>query len=214
MFGKKKKVQKADRLGFGRLMLWKSSDISAAGVSAIVLGYLTLYCTDTLGMSPALVGTLLLASKVFDAIADLFYGWLVDNTRTRFGKGRPYELCIIGMTLCTIGLFSASPEWSDFFKSIWIFSVYTLVFSVFTSLRLAGQIPYCIRAFSNNQTVITKVASYGGIITMLGSIIISILFPIAMNKLATSAAGWQAVMMIFMLPLTVIGIFRFIFSVY
>lgn len=208
---KKEKLQKKDRLSFGKLMLWKSSDISAAGVNAIVLGYLTLYCTDTLGMNPALVGTLLLASKVFDAIADLFYGWLVDNTRTRFGKGRTYELCIIGMTLCTIGLFGASPEWSDFFKSAWVFSVYTLVFSVFTSLRLAGQIPYCIRAFSNNQAVITKVASYGGIITMCGSIIISVAFPIVMSKLATSAAGWRTTIAIFMLPLTLIGILRFIF---
>lgn len=211
MFKKKDKIQNTDRLGFGKLMLWKSSDISAAGLSAIVLGYLTLYCTDSLGMDPALVGTLLLASKVFDAIADLFYGWLVDNTRTRFGKGRPYELCIVGMTLCTIGLFGASPEWSDFIKSAWIFCMYTLVFSVFTSLRLAGQIPYCIRAFSNNQVVITKVASYGGIITMVGSIIISIIFPIVMSKLATSAGGWRTTIAIFMLPLTLIGVLRFIF---
>ncbi len=207
----KQKNYNADRLSFKKLMLWKSSDISSAGVSVIVLGYLTLYCTDTLGMNPALVGTLLLASKIFDAIADLFYGWLVDNTHTRFGKGRTYELCIIGMTLCTIGLFGAGPEWSGFLKGAWVFIMYTLVYSVFTSLRLAGQTPYCIRAFSNNQVVITKVASYGGIITMFGSIIISVVFPIVMSKLATSAGGWTTLITIFMIPLTLLGLLRFIF---
>lgn len=200
-----------DKLGVGKLLVYKSSDVAAAGVSAIVLSYLSLYCTDTLGINAAAVGTLLLVSKIFDGFTDLFSGWLVDNTNTKLGKGRPYELCIIGVTLCTLGLFGASPEWSYFFKCAWIFSMYTLVFSVFTTLRSAANTPYTIRAFSNNQTVITKVASYGGIITMASSIGISILFPIIMGRLATSAAGWMKTVAIFVIPLTLIGVLRFIF---
>lgn len=60
--------------------------------------------------------------------------------------------------------------------------MYTLVFTVFTTLRSADNTPYTIRAFSNNQTVITKIASYGGIITMGSTIGISILFPIIMGR--------------------------------
>lgn len=211
MVKKKGKVNDPNKLGFGKLLAYKSSDVTAAGISAIVISFLSLYCTDALGMNPMIVGSLLMASKIFDAFTDIISGWLVDNTHTKLGKGRPYELCIIGMTVCTLGLFTANPLWSNFVKCAWIFCMYTLVFSVFTTLRSAANIPYTIRAFSNNQAVITKVASYGGIITMAGSIAISVVFPIVMSKLAIDAAGWTKTVAIFVLPLTIIGVMRFIF---
>lgn len=211
MFRKKEKEYNPDKLGLGKLLAYKSSDVTAAGISAIVISYLSLYCTDALGINPMVVGSLLMASKVVDIFTNIAAGWLVDNTHTKLGKGRPYELCIVGITICTLGLFSTNPQWSNFAKCAWIFCMYTLVFSVFTSLRSAANIPYTIRAFSNNQTVITKVASYGGIITMGGSIIIGVVFPIVMSKLATSAAGWTKTVAIFVIPLTIIGLMRFIF---
>ncbi|MDO4286062.1 MAG: MFS transporter [Eubacteriales bacterium] len=205
----KEKTKKADRLGLGRLLAFKSSDVAQAGVQAIVLGYLTLYCTDTLGINPALVGTLLMVSKLIDGVTDLFAGWLVDNTRTKLGKGRPYELCIIGVMICSIALFSADPAWSQAVKCAWIFVMYTLVFSIFTTFRGAANTPYTIRAFSNNQVLITKVASYGGIVTMAGAIVINTAFPIVMGQLATSAAGWTKTVAIFAIPLLLIGLLRF-----
>lgn len=205
------KQKNADKLGLGRLLIWKSSDVAQAAVQTIVLGFLTLYCTDTLGINPAVLGGLLFASKIIDAIVDSFAGWLVDNTNTKLGKGRPYEICIIGIMICSVGLFAANPAWSDIFKYAWIFIMYTLVFSVFTAFRMAATTPYTIRAFSNNQTLITKVASYGGIITMSSAIAINIAFPIVMGKLATSASGWTAAVAIFFIPLGLIGLLRLIF---
>ncbi len=205
------KVKDPNKLGLGRLLAYKSSDVAAAAVNFIALQYLTLYCTDTLGLNPAILGTLLMVGKIIDGAVDLFYGWLVDNTKSKLGKGRPYELCILGSTLTSILLFSASPEWSTVAKYIWVFSMYTMVFSVFGSLRAAGHIPYTIRAFSNNQALLTKVASYGGMITMFGSIAVSTTFPMVMEKLATSAGGWTAVVGIFMVPMALIGLLRFIF---
>ena len=200
-----------NHLGFGRLMAWKSSDIAMAGLNVIVLGYLSIYCSDTLGIAPAVVGTVLMVSKIIDAFTDIFAGWLVDNTHTKLGKGRPYELAIVGVMLCSLGLFSGSPAWSNTLKVVWIFCMYTLVFSIFTTLRGAANTPYTIRHFSNNPILIRKVASYGGIITMAGSMIVSILFPIVMSKLATSAGGWRTTVAIFVLPLLLISLLRFFF---
>lgn len=198
-----------NHLGFGRLMAWKSSDIAMAGLNVIVLGYLTIYCSDTLGIAPAVVGTVLMVSKIIDAFTDVFAGWLVDNTHTKLGKGRPYELSIVGIMICSLGLFSGSPAWSNTIKVVWIFCMYTLVFSIFTTLRNAAGTPYTIRHFSNNPILIRKVASYGGIITMAGSMIISMLFPIVMSKLATSAGGWRTTVAIFIIPLLLISLLRF-----
>ena len=206
---RKKKAQDPNHLGFGRLLAFKSSDVVAAWVNLIALNYLSVYASDTLGISVMTVGTLLLISKIVDAFTDVFAGWLVDNTHTKLGTGRTYEPAIVGMTICTVLLFSASPEWSNFVKCAWIFCMYTFIFSIFATLRLAGYNPYTIRHFSNNTILIRKVASYGGIITMGGSILMSIGFPILMGRIATSASGWTRLLLVIMIPATLIGLLRF-----
>jgi probable glucitol transport protein GutA len=208
---KKKKEYDENHLSFGKLLLWKSSDVSAAWVNVIALTYLSVYASDTLGIDIRLVGTLLLASKIIDAITDLFAGILVDNTHTKWGKGRPYEIAIVGETLCTLLMFAVSPSWSLVTKCVWLFITYMFTYSIFATLRNAANVPYTIRAFSNNQIVIRKVASYGGIITMAASIVLTIVFPILVSKIATSAAGWVAAVAIIMIPATLIGVLRFFF---
>ena len=206
---RKERLQDPNRLGFGRLLAFKSSDIVAAWVNLIAINYLSLYASDTLGISVMTVGTLLLASKIVDAFTDVIAGWLVDNTHTKWGTGRTYEPAIVGMAICTVLLFSASPEWSNFAKCAWIFCMYTFTFSIFATLRLAGANPYTIRHFSNNPVLLKKVASYGGIITMGGSILMSIGFPILMSKIATSASGWTRLLLVIMVPGALIGLLRF-----
>ena len=205
------KVKDPNKLGFGRLLAFKSSDIVAAWINLIMLNYLSIYASDTLGVNLLTVSTLLLASKAVDAVTDMVAGVIVDNTHTKLGKGRPYELCIIGMTICTILLFAGNPAWSNVVKCAWIFCMYTLTFSIFTTMRNAAMNPYTIRTFSNNPVLLKKVSSYGGIITMAGSIVMSTLFPVLMAKMATSAAGWTRMVTIIMIPATVIGLGRFIF---
>lgn len=207
----KNKVKDPNKLGFGHLLLWKSSDISATWVQVIMLNFLSIYASDTLGIDIGMVGALLLASKIVDGITDIFAGWLVDNTHTKLGKGRPYELGIIGMTVCSILLFSVRPEWSDGVKYAWIFYMYTFTFSVFATMRQAALTPYTIRHFSNNKVLVTKAASYGGMVTMAGSMIVNIIFPVLQARIATTASGWTAAVALVMIPATAFGILRFIF---
>ena len=205
------KVKDPTNLSFGRLMAWKSSDISAGWVNVIMLNYLSMYASDFLGLNIGLVDVMLFVSKLMDGLVDFFIGWLVDNTKTPWGKARPYEICIVGQTLATLFLFLAKPEWAYTAKVIWVFTMYVLTFSVFGSLRAVPMSAYMIRAFSNNPVLIRKVSSYGGIVTMFGSMICSALFPTLMAQLSTGALGWFTPVAIFMVPATFIGVFRFIF---
>ena len=204
------KVKDPNHLGFGRLLAFKSSDVVAGWINMLALTYLSIYCSDTLGINVALVGTILMASKIVDAVTDIFAGILVDNTKTKWGKGRPYELCIIGMTLCTILLYSGNPAWSTTIKCVWLFCMYTLCFSIFATLRQAAGNPYTIRHFSNNPILLRKVASFGGIITMAGSMALSIAFPMLMARFATTAGGWTKLIAMIMVPATFIGLLRFL----
>ena len=209
MFGKNK-VKKEGKLPFFKFLAWKTSDVTSAAAFLIVTTYLSMFCTDFLGMSPAVVGTILLVSNIVDLITDFVGALIVDNTNTKLGKGRPYELGIIGMAICTMLLYATPNGWSQTIKILWVFFVYTFEFGVFNTLRGAGQTAYFCRAFSN-RTVAGKVSSYGGLVTTFGSMIVSITFPTMMAKMATSAEGWLPLVAIYMVPLGIIGLGRFIF---
>ncbi len=61
-------------------------------VYALVATYLLVFYTESFGLKVAAVGTLLLVVRIWDSVLDVLMGILVDNTRTRWGKFRPYLL--------------------------------------------------------------------------------------------------------------------------
>ena len=167
----KTKTKNPNRLPLGKFLAWKSSDITSAGIFLIVGTYMTMFCTDFLGMSPLVVGNIILISNIIDFVTDIIAAFLIDNTKTKIGKARPYELGAIGMTICTTLIYLTPVGWTDTLKVIWIFCMYTFLYGVFNTVRTAANVPYLIRAWDNNRTLIGKVSSYGGFVTTMGAMV-------------------------------------------
>lgn len=67
-----------------------------------------------LGVPPWLVSTALMLNRLFDAVSDPFFGWLSDNTRTRWGRRRPYILIgALTAGICLPCLVWVSPGWGS-----------------------------------------------------------------------------------------------------
>lgn len=77
------KTAKQDKMPWGRFFAWKTRDVALAAVTVIINGYMLLYCSDTLGLSTATVGLLMMVSKLFDGVTDILW-----TTRTRNGVRR------------------------------------------------------------------------------------------------------------------------------
>lgn len=203
----KVKGERPGKVGALRMLLWQSNGI-AVGWNILLLGFLSIYATDTLKVPAALVGTLLLASKLVDAITDVLFGYIVDRTNTRWGRARPYQWGIVGVWLCTWLMFTTPPEWSLAVKAGWIFAMFTLVNAVFMTFINASNPVYLARAFPRTEQHVS-ISTYGGVIPMLTAVAFNITFPIVMSSMATSAAGWSSLIAIIAIPAAVIGMLRF-----
>ncbi len=93
-----------------------------------------------LGVRPEWVGTALMLNRILDAFSDPFFGWLSDNTRTRWGRRRPFLLIggiAAGLGLPMLFLFVA-PGWSE--KQIFLYMIISSV--LYVPLMSAFNMPF------------------------------------------------------------------------
>ena len=80
------------------------------GYNLVAGGYLSLFFTKVFGIPAPAVATMVIVLGIWDTINDPLMGGIIDRTRTRYGKLRPYLLFVpIPLAITTIMLF-AGPE--------------------------------------------------------------------------------------------------------
>lgn len=200
-------AKKEKGVPFGKLLAFAMRG-GSTGIAMMILGYLTVFAVNTMKMPAALVGGLLLASKFIDGITDLFAGYIVDRTNTRWGRGRPYEWCVVGMWLSTVLMFMVPESASMTVKSIWILVMYLFANSIFYTFLNANNTVYMVRAFSTQKEYV-QLSTYGGMVPMVMVLVFNVLFPTMMGTMATSQGGWVKLVLIFAVPMTVLGMLRF-----
>ena len=85
--------KKKTGLSWSEKISYGMGDCGANVTVALCSTFLTAYYTDTVGIAAAAVGTMMLLARVFDGVTDIVMGAIVDKTKTRWGKARPWVLC-------------------------------------------------------------------------------------------------------------------------
>jgi oligogalacturonide transporter len=125
---------KSEKLGWWSRIGYGLGDIFGGGSGVIISFYYLIFLTDVVRISPALAGTVILISKIYDSITDPFEGILADRTRTRLGRRRPYLL--IGIPLIFLSFFAlfypynAASETTRFFSVIGSYLFFSTVVSI------------------------------------------------------------------------------------
>lgn len=98
----KNPVPPEDRIPIKEKLAFGSGQVAGALQGNLTENLINPVFVLTMGVSPALLGVLAAFYRIWDAITDLFLGWLSDNTRSRWGRRRPY--LVIGAILCGLWL--------------------------------------------------------------------------------------------------------------
>ena len=94
-------IQRAEYLTYALGLFGYSS------ITGYVSGYYNYFLTNCMLISPAVIGTLMLVSRIWDGVNDPIEGLIIDKTKTRFGKLRPYILInILPLMALTVLMFT------------------------------------------------------------------------------------------------------------
>ena len=105
---------------------YASGDLAFNLIYVAVGSYLAFFYTDVAGIPAATVGTILLVARLLDGAWDLVVGVLIERTRSRLGKARPWLLYLaLPYGLSAVLLFTA-PAFGPTGKIIYAFVTYTL----------------------------------------------------------------------------------------
>ena len=111
-----------NKVGYG------SGDIAGNVVYALLSAFVMIFLTDTVGMNAGIVGTLIAVSKLFDGVSDIFFGSLIDKTKSKMGKARPWMLYgYFGCAVCLVAIFCIPADVSPTAQYAWFFIAYTLL---------------------------------------------------------------------------------------
>lgn len=94
--------------------------------------FLMIYLTDSVGLEPLIIGTLMVVSKLFDGVTDVICGNLIDKTHTKMGKARPWLLfSMFGAAVCLFGSFAIPEQLGQTAQYAWFFIFYTSLNAIF-----------------------------------------------------------------------------------
>ena len=83
-------AMREERVPTSRILTYSAPLLAIFTSNALVGLYLLKFSTDVLLLAPALVGTILLLARVWDAASDPLAGYLSARTRSRWGRRRPW----------------------------------------------------------------------------------------------------------------------------
>lgn len=125
------KISMREKIAYGL------GDTSCNIVVGLTTSLLTFFYTDYIGVSVQMIGLIILISRFFDGGSDVVMGLIVDRTRSKYGKARPWVLwASIPYAIGCVLLFTVPPA-SDMVKAIYIFITYNFIQTVcYTALNL------------------------------------------------------------------------------
>lgn len=164
---------------------------------AIAGSYLTQFYTDVLGMSGVFLTMMPLFSKIFDAITNVIMGRIIDKTRTKQGKARPW-VAISGCLMAVTGiLLYTIPRSNATIQIVWIVVSYNLFFALaFTIYNMSHALMVPLSTRNTKQRDGLAMLTSAGM-NMIPGLLVTIILPVMIRAfgVGSDAQGTWIMMM-------------------
>ena len=187
----KKYLKWYNKVGYG------SGDIAGNVVYAFLTSFVMIYLTDTIGLNAGIIGTLIAVSKLLDGISDIFFGSMIDKTKSKMGKARPWMFYgFFGCALTLFGVFAIPTSIGQVAQYAWFFIAYTLLNAVFYT---ANNIAYAALTslVTKNSKERVEMGSFRFMFSFGTNLLIQSITFGAVEALGGDAAGWRAIAIIY-----------------
>ena len=141
----------SEKIGYGL------GDMSSSMFWKIFSYYLPIFYSDVFGLKPVHAATLLLVTKLYDAISDPVMGIIADRTDTKWGKYRPYLLWM-AIPFAVIGILSFYVPNSGYgLKHVYAYVMYILMMTAYTAVNVPyGAMLGIVTADSKEKSVFSS----------------------------------------------------------
>ena len=168
------------------------ANFGISSLSGLVIAYLLIFYTSVLGIPPATAAVMFLLAKLFDALNDPLMGVIVDKTKTKIGKMRPYLLFgSVPFALVVMTMFLPIASMSSTFKIVFMYV--TFFFYSITSTIVGVPIEGLATVISPNHSERTRAIEIGRTVYTVGEqasmLVVYIGFIITKNDMAFTYMG-------------------------
>lgn len=132
------------------MITFAAGDLFGGGAQLVIGFFYLRFLTDVVRINPILAGTVVLLSKIWDAISDPIMGTISDNTRTKFGRRKPYLLSGFFLILIAFTLLWYAPNASSQ-TAKFAFVVFSYMF--FSTVSTIVMVPYTAMSSEISQDV-------------------------------------------------------------
>ena len=189
----KKYLKWYNKVGYG------SGDLAANCIYGLITSFVMLFMTDYVGLNAAVVGVLIMVSKIFDGVTDVLFGNLMDKTHTKMGKARPWMLFSeIGNVICLVAVFAIPKSLGETAQYAYFFIAYTLLNAVFYT---ANNIAYAslTSLITRNVNERVQMGSIRFMFSLVTNIVVSAITLGLVDPLGGGTTGWRNIAIIYAL---------------
>lgn len=169
------KLIKKDRVSGFEKFAFGCGEISTNIVFTIATSLLVTFYTDVAHVNPAIIGLIIAISQVFNGVSDITAGFIIDRTRSKYGRARPWMLWMSIPYAVAAILLMTVPQVGQMAQAIYIFVTYNLMLTVvYTMFQLpfATTLSYMTRDQKERaDTNIIRMA-----MSPIGNILITLVF--------------------------------------
>jgi GPH family glycoside/pentoside/hexuronide:cation symporter len=200
-------LNQADKVPFGQMVGYSIGGFGWEFLYSTIGIFAMYFLTDVALIGAALAGVILLVSRFWDAFADLFVGYLSDQTKSRWGKRRPYLLFgAIPMGLFFF-LFWLTPPLSPELRVVYYMALMVLTWTAYSVVNVpwSAMVPDITRDYQERS----KIVGAQRFFSMIGLLIVGALTRPIADSFSSPQAGWANMAMIYGIIMIVFALIPF-----